>query len=112
MASPSTAQIALARGLAETTAGTKRDCQFCVARSPTRSEGVERLVQDMAKRQGGDEGAVEKLSSVWCAPSSLFKRFATADEVAARVVYVCSSPASATTEAALRVAGGVVRSIV
>jgi len=45
------------------------------------------------------------------ATSSLIKRFATADEVAAMIVYVCSALASATNGAALRVDGGVVRSI-
>ncbi len=44
-------------------------------------------------------------------PSSLLKRFATPEEVAAMVVYVCSPRASATNGAALRVEGGVVRSI-
>jgi NAD(P)-dependent dehydrogenase (short-subunit alcohol dehydrogenase family) len=44
-------------------------------------------------------------------PSSLLKRFATPQEVAAMVVYVCSPRASATNGAALRVDGGVVRSI-
>jgi NAD(P)-dependent dehydrogenase (short-subunit alcohol dehydrogenase family) len=45
-------------------------------------------------------------------PTSLLKRFATPEEVANLVVYVCSPLASATNGAALRVDGGVVRSIV
>ena len=44
-------------------------------------------------------------------PSSLIKRFAEPSEVASLVAYVCSPLASATTGAALRVDGGVVRSI-
>ena len=44
-------------------------------------------------------------------PSSLIKRLATVEEVANMVVYVCSPQAAATTGAALRVDGGVVRSI-
>jgi NAD(P)-dependent dehydrogenase (short-subunit alcohol dehydrogenase family) len=79
---------------------------------PTRSEGVERFVKDMAKGQGGDEKAVEKEFFRSVRPSSLLKRFETPEEVAAMVVYVCSPRASATNEAALRVEGGVVRSIV
>jgi NAD(P)-dependent dehydrogenase (short-subunit alcohol dehydrogenase family) len=106
-----TAQIALARGLAETTAGTNVTVNS-VLPGPTRSEGVERFVQDMAKGQGGDEGAVEKEFFRSVRPSSLLKRFATPEEVAAIVVYVCSPRASATNGAALRVEGGVVRSIV
>jgi len=106
-----TAQIALARGLAETTAGTNVTVNS-VLPGPTRSEGVERFVQDMAKGQGGDEGAVEKEFFRSVRPSSLLQRFATPEEVAAMVVYVCSPRASATNGAALRVDGGVVRSIV
>jgi NAD(P)-dependent dehydrogenase (short-subunit alcohol dehydrogenase family) len=44
-------------------------------------------------------------------PTSLINRFATTDEVANMVVYVCSEQASATSGAALRVDGGVVRYI-
>jgi NAD(P)-dependent dehydrogenase (short-subunit alcohol dehydrogenase family) len=106
-----TAQIALARGLAETTAGTKVTVNSVLPR-PTRSEGVERFVQDMAKGQGGDEGAVEQEFFRSVRPSSLLKRFATPEEVAAMVVYVYSPRASATNGATLRVDGGVVRSIV
>jgi len=106
-----TAQIALARGLAETTAGTNVTVNS-VLPGPTRSEGVEQFVQDMAKGQGGDEGAVEKEFFRSVRPSSLLKRFATPEEVAAMVVYVCSPRASATNGAALRADGGVVRSIV
>jgi NAD(P)-dependent dehydrogenase (short-subunit alcohol dehydrogenase family) len=106
-----TAQVALARGLAETTAGTGVTVNS-VLPGPTRSEGVEKFVQDMAKGQGGDEAAVEKEFFRSVRPSSLLKRFASPEEVAALVVYVCSPRASATTGAALRVDGGVVRSIV
>ncbi len=106
-----TAQIALARGLAETTAGTNVTVNS-VLPGPTRSEGVEKFVQDMAQGHGGDEGAVEKEFFRSVRPSSLLKRFATPEEVAAMVVYVCSPRASATNGAALRVDGGVVRSIV
>ncbi|MEP6607034.1 MAG: SDR family oxidoreductase, partial [Nitrosospira sp.] len=42
-------------------------------------------------------------------PSSLLKRYATPDEVASMVAYVCSPLSSATNGAALRVEGGVVR---
>jgi NAD(P)-dependent dehydrogenase (short-subunit alcohol dehydrogenase family) len=44
-------------------------------------------------------------------PSSVIQRFATPDEVAAMLAYVCSAQTSATTPAALRVDGGVVRAI-
>jgi NAD(P)-dependent dehydrogenase (short-subunit alcohol dehydrogenase family) len=106
-----TAQIALARGLAETTAGTNVTVNS-VLPGPTRSEGVEKFVKDLAKSQGTDEANVEKEFFRSVRPSSLLKRFATPEEVAAMVVYVCSEVASATNGAALRVDGGVVRSIV
>jgi NAD(P)-dependent dehydrogenase (short-subunit alcohol dehydrogenase family) len=106
-----TAQIALARGLAETTAGTNVTVNS-VLPGPTRSEGVEQFVQDLAKGQGTDAATVEAEFFRTARPTSLLKRFATPEEVAAMVVYVCSPRASATNGAALRVDGGVVRSIV
>lgn len=106
-----TAQIALARGLAETTAGTNVTVNS-VLPGPTRSEGVEQFVRDLAKGQATDAATVEKEFFRKARPSSLLKRFATPEEVAAMVVYVCSPRASATNGAALRVDGGVVRSIV
>lgn len=106
-----TAQIALARGLAEMTAGTHVTVNS-VLPGPTRSEGVEQFVKDMAKAQGTDAANVETEFFKSVRPSSLLKRFATPEEVAAMVVYACSPRASATNGAALRVEGGVVRSIV
>lgn len=105
-----TAQIALARGLAETTAGTGVTVNS-VLPGPTRSEGVVQFLQDLAKHQGTDTATVEKDFFRTARPSSLLKRFASPEEVAAMVVYVCSPRASATNGAALRVEGGVVRSI-
>jgi NAD(P)-dependent dehydrogenase (short-subunit alcohol dehydrogenase family) len=106
-----TAQLALARGLAETTAGTSVTVNS-VLPGPTRSEGVRQFVKDLSRQQGTDEAAFEKEFFRSVRPSSLLKRFATPEEVAAMVVYVCSPRASATNGAALRVDGGVVRSIV
>jgi NAD(P)-dependent dehydrogenase (short-subunit alcohol dehydrogenase family) len=106
-----TAQIALARGLAEATAGTSVTVNS-VLPGPTRSEGVEQFMRDLAKSQGSDEASAKKEFFRTVRPSSLLKRFATPEEVAAMVVYVCSPLASATNGAALRVDGGVVRSIV
>src|SRR5207244_5437791 len=79
-----TAQIALARGLAETTAGTNVTVNS-VLPGPTRSEGVERFVQDLAKGQGTDPATVEAEFFRTARPSSLLKRFATPEEVAAMV---------------------------
>jgi len=105
-----TAQLALARGLAETTAGTGVTVNS-VLPGPTRSEGAEGFIESLAKAKNIDSAAVEREFFQTTRPSSLLKRFATTDEVAAMVVYVSSALASATNGAALRVDGGVVRSI-
>jgi NAD(P)-dependent dehydrogenase (short-subunit alcohol dehydrogenase family) len=105
-----TAQLAVARGLAETTAGTGVTVNS-VLPGPTSSEGVEGFVEDMAKHQGVSQEEVEREFFKTVRPSSLLKRFATTEEVAAMVTYVAGEPSSATNGAALRVDGGVVRSI-
>jgi NAD(P)-dependent dehydrogenase (short-subunit alcohol dehydrogenase family) len=106
-----TAQLAIARGLAETTAGTNVTVNT-VLPGPTESEGAAAFVEQMAAERKVSRKAVEKEFFRTARPSSLLKRFASVDEVAAMVVYVCSPVSSATNGAALRVDGGVVQSIV
>jgi NAD(P)-dependent dehydrogenase (short-subunit alcohol dehydrogenase family) len=105
-----TAQIAVARGLAETLTGTGVTVNS-VLPGPTASEGVGAFVTHMAKAQGVDVADFEREFFATARPSSIIQRFATTDEVAAMIAYVCSAQASATTGAALRVDGGVVRAI-
>jgi NAD(P)-dependent dehydrogenase (short-subunit alcohol dehydrogenase family) len=105
-----TAQIAVARGIAESVAGTGVTVNSILA-GPTKSEGVGGFVEAMAKQQNKSKEAVEKEFFEHARPSSLLRRFATVDEVAALVTYVASELASATNGAALRVDGGVVRAI-
>lgn len=105
-----TAQLALARGLAETTAGTAVTVN-AVLPGPTASEGVATFVGQMAAAEGVSFEEMEKRFFRTARPSSLLQRFATPEEVANLVVYVCSDAASATNGASLRVDGGVVRSI-
>src|SRR5437773_2881041 len=105
-----TMQVALARGLAETTAGTGVTVNSVLA-GPTRSEGVEKFIDDLAKTQHATPAAGEKEFFTTARPTSLLKRFATPDEVAALVAFVASPLSSATNGAALRTDGGVVRSI-
>jgi NAD(P)-dependent dehydrogenase (short-subunit alcohol dehydrogenase family) len=105
-----TMQIALARGLAESTIGTGVTVNS-VLPGPTRSEGVEQFVKDMAKQKGKTAEDIEKEFFKNVRPSSLLQRFATNEEVANLVAYVASPLSSATNGAALRVDGGVVRSI-
>jgi NAD(P)-dependent dehydrogenase (short-subunit alcohol dehydrogenase family) len=105
-----TAQLAVARGLAETLVGSGVTVNS-VLPGPTASEGVGSFVADLARARGVDAATVEREFFATARPSSLLQRFATPDEVAAMIAYVCSERASATTGAALRVDGGVVRSI-
>ncbi len=105
-----TAQLAVSRGLAETTAGTGVTVN-AVLPGPTRSEGVAEFFAKMAAEQGVPQAEMEAQFIAQHRPSSLLRRLATVDEVANMVVYVCSRQASATNGAALRVDGGVVRSI-
>jgi NAD(P)-dependent dehydrogenase (short-subunit alcohol dehydrogenase family) len=105
-----TAQIAVARGLAETLAGTGVTVNS-VLPGPTVSEGVGGFLDELAAARGVDQATVEREFFTTARPTSILQRFATPDEVAAMIVYVCSERASATTGAALRVDGGVVRAI-
>jgi NAD(P)-dependent dehydrogenase (short-subunit alcohol dehydrogenase family) len=104
-----TAQIAVARGLAEAVAGTGITVNS-VLPGPTRSRGVEDFVQALAAGEGQAFEAFETEFFEKVRPTSLIKRFATPAEVASLVAYVASPLASATTGAALRVDGGVVKS--
>ncbi len=106
-----TAQLAISRGLAESVAGTGVTVNS-VLPGPTRSEGVGDFMVKLAAERGTTPEAFEKQFIAEVRPSSLIRRLADVDEVANMVVYVCSPQASATTGAALRVDGGVVRSIV
>jgi len=106
-----TAQLAIARGLAETTAGTRVTVNS-VLPGPTASEGVEEFVGRLAADQKTDRASVEQEFFKNIRPSSLLRRFATPEEVAALVTFVASPLSAATNGTALRVDGGVVRSII
>jgi len=106
-----TAQLAVSRGLAELTAGTNVTVN-AVLPGPTRSEGVSDFFAEMAKEQGVSQEQMEQDFIAQHRPTSLLRRLATVEEVANMVVYTCSTQASATNGAALRVDGGVVRSII
>jgi NAD(P)-dependent dehydrogenase (short-subunit alcohol dehydrogenase family) len=101
-----TAQLAVSRGLAESCAGTGVTVN-AVLPGPTLSAGVEEFVGQLSGGKPFAEFEKEFFERV--RPSSLLKRFATTEEVANLVTYVCSPLSSATNGAALRVDGGVVR---
>ncbi len=105
-----TAQVAVARGLAETTKGTNVTVNS-VLPGPTKSEGVGTFVRQMAEAQNLSEASMETEFFQSARPSSLAQRFLTPDEIAHLIVYTCSPLSSGTNGAALRVDGGVVRSL-
>ena len=105
-----TMQVALARGLAESCAGTAVTVNSVLA-GPTRSEGVDKFVEDLAKARGVDPAQVERDFFATARPSSLLRRFADPAEVAPLVAFLASPLSAATNGAALRAEGGVVRSI-
>ncbi len=104
-----TAQLAVSRGLAETLAGTAITVNSILP-GPTKSRGVVDFVDSLAKATNTSFADFEKEFFQTMRPSSLIKRFADPSEVASLVAYIASPLASATTGAALRVDGGVIRS--
>ncbi len=105
-----TAQLAIARGLAEGVAGTAITVNSILA-GPTASEGVTAFVADMAKQRGLSTAEIESDFFKTVRPTSLLKRFETPEEIAAVVAFVASPRSIAINGAAVRAEGGVVRSI-
>ena len=105
-----TAQLAISRGVAEAVAGTGVTVN-AVLPGPTRSEILGNLMAQQAEAQGITQDEAEQAFLKAARPTSLIQRFATTEEVAHMIVYACSEQASATSGAALRVDGGVVRSV-
>jgi NAD(P)-dependent dehydrogenase (short-subunit alcohol dehydrogenase family) len=104
-----TAQLAVSRGLAESLAGTCITVNSILP-GPTKSRGVNDFVEQLSGGASFEDFEKQFFDKV--RPSSLIKRFATTEEVANLVTYVASPLASATTGAALRVDGGVLRSAI
>jgi len=105
-----TAQLAVARGMAETTAGTNVTVNSVLV-GPTGSEGVTDFIDQLAAQQKTTRASVEKDFFQSMRPTSLLKRFIEPKEIGALVAFLCSPLASAIHGAALRADGGVVRSI-
>jgi len=105
-----TAQLALARGLAEATRGTGVTVN-AILPGPTRSEGVGDFVAGLAAQQKKSAQEVERDFFQHARPTSLLQRFEDPAEIAAFVAFVASPLASGINGASLRVDGGVVRSI-
>jgi NAD(P)-dependent dehydrogenase (short-subunit alcohol dehydrogenase family) len=105
-----TAQVAIARGVAESVAGTGVTVNSILA-GPTASEGAVNFVEGLAKQQGISTAEFEKQFFSSVRPTSLLKRFQTPEEVAAVVAFVASTQAVSINGSAVRAEGGVVRSI-
>jgi NAD(P)-dependent dehydrogenase (short-subunit alcohol dehydrogenase family) len=103
-----TAQVAVARGLAESVAGTGITVNSILA-GPTASEGVGNFIRELAQSHGVSAAQVEKEFFERVRPTSLLKRFETAEEVAAIVAFVASFKGAVINGAAIRAEGGVVR---
>ena len=105
-----TMQVALARGLAESVAGTGVTVNSLLV-GPTKSEGVEQFVRDMATHGGKTTEDVERDFFTTVRPSSLLKRFETPEEIAHTAVFLVSPLAIGTNGAAVRAEGGLLRGI-
>jgi NAD(P)-dependent dehydrogenase (short-subunit alcohol dehydrogenase family) len=105
-----TAQLAVARGLAEMTRGTAVTVNSILP-GPTKSEGVGDFVAGLAAQQGKTAADVERDFFTHARPTSLLQRFETPEEIAALTAFIASPRASGVNGAALRVDGGVVRAI-
>jgi NAD(P)-dependent dehydrogenase (short-subunit alcohol dehydrogenase family) len=105
-----TAQVAIARGVAQTVVATGVTVNSVLA-GPTASEGASEFVQNMARQQAISPAEVEKQFFASIRPTSLLKRFETPEEIAAVVAFVASTQSVAINGAAVRADSGVVQSI-
>lgn len=103
-----TAQIAVARGLAELTKGSNVTVNS-VLPGPTLSEGVGGFIESLAKGQNKTTDEIEADFFKSVRPTSLIQRFLSVDEVANMITYVASPLASATNGAAIRAEGGLLK---
>jgi NAD(P)-dependent dehydrogenase (short-subunit alcohol dehydrogenase family) len=104
-----TAQIAVARGLAELTRGTAVTVNT-VLPGPTFSEGAGTFIKDLATERNKTIEEMEKEFFETVRPTSILQRFIDPDEIASIVAYLSSDLSIATNGAAVRADGGVIRS--
>jgi NAD(P)-dependent dehydrogenase (short-subunit alcohol dehydrogenase family) len=106
-----TAQLAVARGLAELAVGTDVTVNSVLV-GPTRSEGMGAILKHMAEVNQSTEADIERYFFDVVRPTSLLQRFLRPEEIGAFVAFLASEAASGVTGAALRVDGGVVKSVI
>ncbi|MEB3281107.1 MAG: SDR family oxidoreductase [Lyngbya sp.] len=105
-----TAQLTIARGLAESVAGTGITVNS-VMPGPTRSQGLIERFQKRAEQEGKTLEEIEREFMAKERPDSLIKRLLNPEEIASLVTYLCSEQSSGTTGAPLRVEGGLINTI-
>lgn len=105
-----TAQVSLARGLAELTRGTRVTVNSVLV-APTWSEGVEVFLGKIGPAMGKTVDEMRSAYFEGAGRSSILQRWATPDEIAAQVAFLCSEQAAAVNGAAQRADGGIIRSL-
>ncbi|HTE23012.1 SDR family NAD(P)-dependent oxidoreductase [Flavitalea sp.] len=105
-----TMQLGVSRGIAELTRNTNVTVNSILP-GPTKSEGVEDFISQVAKSKNISKEDAEKDFFKTLRPSSIIQRFADVSEIANLVVYIASPLSSATNGAALRADGGLVKLI-
>lgn len=104
------AQVSIARSLAELTKGTNVTVNSALV-APTWSEGVEVFLSKIAPGAGKTVDELRTAYFQGTGASSLLQRWATPQEIAAQIAFLCSEQASAINGAAQRVDGGIIRSL-
>nr|WP_086491236.1 SDR family oxidoreductase [Novosphingobium panipatense] len=105
-----TAQLAVARGMADATRGTQVTVNS-VLPGPTRSEGIVAFIRSVVENKDASEAEREAAFFSKLRPLSLIRRLIEADEVAAMTAFLASPLASATNGAAIRAEGGILPTI-
>jgi NAD(P)-dependent dehydrogenase (short-subunit alcohol dehydrogenase family) len=103
-----TALIALSRGLAELTKGTQVTVNSLLP-GPTWTAGVEGYFDGLAKEENKPVEEILKNYFIEHEPTSLLQRFITVEEIADAAVFLAGN--GAVNGSALRVEGGIIRSI-
>ena len=104
------AQVSVARSLAELTKGTRVTVNSALV-APTWSEGVEAFLTKIAPGLGKTVDEMRTAYFETTGATSLLQRWATPEEIAAQIAFLCSERASAINGAAQRVDGGIIRSL-
>jgi NAD(P)-dependent dehydrogenase (short-subunit alcohol dehydrogenase family) len=104
------AQVSIARSLAELTKGTRVTVNSALV-APTWSEGVEAFLKKIAPGLGKTVDEMRTAYFETTGASSLLQRWATPEEIASQIAFLCSERACAINGAAQRVDGGIIRSL-